>query len=134
MKDYYAVLGVKRNADSAAIRLAYERKMKTLARRPPAERAAQEREVKEALETLSNPLKREDFDAHRVEIDANVGGPTSNKPLAIAILVVLFTIIGVGYFLTERWASQEAMRAEAQRAAAEREKARQDLRPGMERR
>jgi len=123
MKDYYAVLGVDRKADSKAIRSAYERKVQKLSRLSPTERAARERILKEAFDILSSTIKREDLDAHLVEIDANVGGSPSNTPLAIGIVVVLLTIMGVGYFLTERWKAQAGMAAEKQRAATEREKA-----------
>ncbi|MEO7397033.1 MAG: DnaJ domain-containing protein [Ilumatobacteraceae bacterium] len=115
MKDYYAVLGVSRKADSTAIKSAYERKVQRLSRLTEAERAAEEKVLKEAFENLSNPFKREDLDAHLVEIDANLGGATSNTPLVVGIVVVLLTIGGVGYFLTERWKSQQGARAEQQR-------------------
>lgn len=127
MKDYYAVLGVNRKANTNAVQIAYENELKKLSRLAPAERAAQARILKEAFDTLSNPFKREDLDAHLVEIDANLGGATSSTPLVAGIVVVLITVGGVGYFLMERSKDQRAIKAEDQRAAAEREKAKRDV-------
>ena len=127
MKDYYAVLGVDRKANSAAIKAAYDRKLKRLSRLSAAERAAPEAALKEAFDTLSNTFKREDLDSHLVEIDANLGGTSSNTPLVIGIVIVLITIAGVGYFLTERSKDQRSIRQDKERAVVEQEKAKRDM-------
>jgi len=67
MKDYYDVLGIPRDAAPGVVKVAYEGRMKKAARLKDAERAAEERELKEAYAILSNPAKREDFDASLME-------------------------------------------------------------------
>jgi len=122
MKDYYDVLGIPRDAAPGVVKVAYEGRMKKAARLKDAERAAEERELKEAYAILSNPAKREDFDASLMEVDAKLTGSGSNAPLVIGVAVVMLAVLGAGYFLMERSKAQRATQIEQQRAA-ERQKA-----------
>jgi len=118
MRDYYADLGVRRDATQGAVKKAYEKKAKRLARLPDEKRLPQEAVLKEAFGVLSNPDKRAQFDSRLMELDANLGGTGSNAPLVVGILVVLFTVVGVGGFLyvhsrdRERMEVQERTKAE----------------------
>src|SRR5438552_12872078 len=110
MQDYYATLGVRRDAKAKDIKVAYEGKLEKLARLSDAKRAAREKPLKEAFAILSNPAKRAHFDSRLVELDANLGGSASNAPLVIGIVVVTLTVGGIGYFLAERSKEQKAIR------------------------
>ena len=64
-KDYYQILGVKRNANDADIKKAYRRlAMKYHPDRNPGDKAAEQnfKQVKEAYEVLSDPGKRSNYD------------------------------------------------------------------------
>ena len=123
MKDYYDILGIARDATPNVVKIAYEGKVKKLARLSDSKRAAEEKPLKEAFAILSNPAKREHFDSRLMELDANLGGSGSNAPLVIGIVVVALTAAGIGYFLSERSKAQKAARIEEQRVAAERKAA-----------
>jgi DnaJ-class molecular chaperone len=117
VKDYYDVLGIPRDAAPGVVKAAYEGRMKKAARLGDAERGAAERELKEAYAILSNPAKREDFDASLTEVDAKLAGSGSNAPLVIGVAVVILAALGAGYFQMERSKAQRATQIEKQRAA-----------------
>jgi DnaJ-class molecular chaperone len=121
MRDYYADLGVERDATVIQVTSAFERRMKKLGGQPDAERTPEGKRLKEAFAILSNPAKRADFDARLMEVDAGLAGSGSNAPLVIGIVAVILTVAGVGFFLSER--SKALKATEQQRAAADREKA-----------
>ena len=64
MTDYYAVLGVSRQATPSVLRIAYEGKLKGLAKSnlSEAERQAEAKQIESAFATLSDPLRRERHD------------------------------------------------------------------------
>ena len=74
-RDYYQVLGVKREADEAEIKKAYRRiAMKCHPDRNPDDKGAEEKfkEASEAYEILSDAKKRAAYDQHGVNrIDGN---------------------------------------------------------------
>lgn len=67
MKDYYAILGIASGASSEAIRAAYRKKALQLHpdRNAAAEATDQFRDLQEAYETLSDTIRRHDYDENR---------------------------------------------------------------------
>jgi DnaJ-class molecular chaperone len=124
--NHYEVLGVRRNASPRAVRKAYERRLKALAKRPDGtEKAAEERIVKSAFAVISDPAKRGDYDSRLGESDALNVGEASGTPLLIGLIVVAIAAAAIGFFVIERSKERAWMRMEEKRAAAEREKAKQ---------
>src|SRR6185312_14745586 len=67
-KDYYAALGVPKDADAAAIKKAYRKLARDLhPDKNPGDAAAENRfkEVSEAYDVLSDPAKRKEYDEAR---------------------------------------------------------------------
>ena len=64
MEDYYFTLGLTREAGPSVVKMAYEGRLKELARSQPdpAKRAAEEGRLKKAYRTLSNPATRSQYD------------------------------------------------------------------------
>jgi curved DNA-binding protein CbpA len=125
---HYDSLGVPRDASRSALRKAYERKLGALSRRPAAERVVEEKILKSAFDTLSDPAKRVDYDSRLEPTDIQPTSATSAVPLIVGLVVVAVTAGGIGYFLMERSKDQAYMRMEEKRAA-DREKAKG--KPGM---
>ncbi len=77
---FYEMLGVEPDAGAERIRAAYQRRLAELVRRLRAARKAgadvsildaQERELREAMEVLSEPARRRRYDAYRASMNAN---------------------------------------------------------------
>lgn len=90
-KDFYAILGVPKNADAAAIKKAYRKLARTLhPDHNPGDNAAEARfkEVGEAYAVLSDPEQRQQYDAIRAmagggaRFSAGPGGPAGGPGAA----------------------------------------------------
>lgn len=83
MKDPYRLLNVRRDADAAAIKLAYRKLAKSLhPDRNPGDRKAEQRfkDITQAYTLLSDPKSRQDFDRGRIDAD----GQTRRQPFGEA--------------------------------------------------
>ena len=77
-KDYYAALGVAKDADAAAIKKAYRKLARDLHpdKNPGnAQAEARFKEVSEAYDVLSDPAKRKEYDEARSLFAGGFGGP-----------------------------------------------------------
>jgi len=126
--NYYQVLGVPRSASASIVKIAYEGKLKALAKAElsEAERRAEERALEQAYVTLSNPAKKEwydrQIDAH-AEVEEAAVASSHYKGWFAAAALALVLISGIGYYFVERANAKEKMRLEEQRIVLEREKA-----------
>ena len=81
-KDYYAVLGVSKDASTADIKKAYRKLARELhPDKNPGDTAAEQRfkEVSEAYDVLSDDKRRKEYDEARA-LFANGGGPRFGAP------------------------------------------------------
>lgn len=67
MKDYYALLGVDADATGSALKSAYRKKASEFHpdRNPSPDAAEKFREMQEAYDLLSDPVKRQEYDENR---------------------------------------------------------------------
>src|SRR6266550_2758820 len=95
MKSYYEALGIAENATPAMVKIAYEGKMKALARDAPpqAERKAEERLLQQAFTTLFDPAKKAWYDK-QLEREAEREPSSSKGLLIVAALVFLVAVAG----------------------------------------
>ena len=110
MTDYYEALGVANDATAAIVKIAFEGKMKALAKAPASpERQAEERLLQQAYATLSNAQKREWYDRQLEARDK----PRSSIPVPVMIgaLVVVAAIAG-GWYLSHRSADSQLTEAQ----------------------
>ena len=127
MENHYQALGVPRSASASVVKIAYEGKLKALAKAElsDSERRAEERALEQAYVTLSNPAKKEWYDGR---IDAHAEGEAAavasshHKGWFAAGALALILIAGTGYYFVERANARERIRLEEQRIAIEREK------------
>lgn len=129
MHNYYQVLGVAHDAAPTVIKIAYEGKVKALAKAnlADAERRAEERLLEQAYVTLSNPAKRDWHDrqlARQVEAEHREAAHPSRAGWYVTAAVALALIAGVAYFKVAQSNERERVRVEEQRIALEQEKVR----------
>jgi hypothetical protein len=128
MDNFYQALGVSRSATPSVVKIAYEGKLKALAKADlsDSERRAEERDLEKAYVTLSNPAKKEwydgQLDSHADFEDAAVAS-SHRKGWFVASALALVLIAGVGYYFVDRANARERIRLEEQRIALERESA-----------
>jgi hypothetical protein len=127
MENYYQALGVSRSASAAVVKIAYEGKLKALAKAdlPEAERRAEERTLEQAYVTLSNPAKKEWYDQRieeRAEGEAAAVASSNSRGWFAAAALALILISGIGYYYVDRANARERIRLEEQRIAIERER------------
>src|SRR3954451_17159859 len=82
-KDYYAALGVPKDASAADIKKAYRKLARDLhPDKNPDDKAAEERfkEVSEAYDVLSDDSKRKEYDEARSLFGAGLGGLRGGRP------------------------------------------------------
>ena len=126
MSDHYSTLGVSRDATPPVVTIAYEGRMKRLAAsgRPEAERAAEERELRAAFVTLSNPAKKAWYDRTLEEAQERHERAGRSRGLLMAVVgVVAIAVLAGGYAWHSRVQAREAARLQAEIASAERERA-----------
>jgi curved DNA-binding protein CbpA len=129
VEDHYQALGVSRSATASVVKIAYEGKLKALAKADlsEAERRAEERALEQAYVTLSNPAKREWYDGKiddHAEVEEAAAASSRSKGWFAAAMLALVLISGIGYYLVDRANARERVRLEEQRIVIERESAR----------
>jgi curved DNA-binding protein CbpA len=127
MENYYQALGVPRSASASVVKIAYEGKLKALAKAElsDSERRAEERALEQACVTLSNPAKKEWYDRQldsHAEGEAAAVASSHHKGWFAAGALALILISGIGYFFVDRANARERIRLEEQRSAIERER------------
>ena len=124
MQNYYELLGVSRDASPRIVAIAYEGKLKALAKSglPEAERLAEERALEKAHVTLSNPAKKAWYDKQLEGSPAEQ--PRGRGGLVVAGLVVVLLAAGGAWYSLERSKARELVRLEEQRIAVEQERIR----------
>lgn len=128
VRDFYEVLGVPRDASPKLVQLAFEGKMKALAdpayAASPAEKREEERLLKEAFVTLSNPAKRGPYDEKLAAFEEQASAAPSRPAwLVPAVAAALVVAIGGG-ILSRHLEDRERQRVEAERQARQEEEAR----------
>jgi curved DNA-binding protein CbpA len=128
VENHYQALGVSRGASASVVKIAYEGKLKALAKAemPDAERRAEERALEQAYVTLSNPAKKDWYDGqidNRAEGEAASVATSHQRGWLAAGVLALILVLGVGYYYVARANARERVRLEEQRIAIERESA-----------
>lgn len=129
MQNYYEMLGVSQDVTPSIAKIAYEGKVKALARSGlgEAEKQAEERELTKAYVTLSNPAKKDWYDKQRAlhgEREERVAQASHRGAWIVGGAVAACLVVAVGWLLVSRANEHERLRLEAQRIALEQEKAR----------
>jgi hypothetical protein len=120
---------VPHDATPSVVKIAYEGKLKALARAglPDAERQREERELGKAYVTLSTPAKKEWYDRQRAQHEDREerAAQVSHRTgwIAGATLAVVL-VVGLAWLLVNRAHERERIRLEEQRIALEQERAR----------
>lgn len=125
MTDYYALLGVSRQAQPAIVKIAYEGKLKALAasQPDPAARAAEERELNAAYVTLANPGKKGWYDRQLEGRIAREHADGSRQVRNVALVAVaLVAIVAGGWTWHSQQRGKELARLETERLTLERER------------
>jgi hypothetical protein len=125
MQNHYELLGVSRDASPRIVTIAYEGKLKALARSglSEAERQAEQRDLERAHVTLSNPAKKAWYDK-QLEEGEPAAAPAGRRGLVAAVAVVLLVVAGGAWYSLERSKARELVRLEEQRIAIAQEKIR----------
>jgi hypothetical protein len=129
MQNYYQALGVAHDAAPTVIQIAYEGKVKALAKASlsEADRREEERLLDQAYATLSNPGKRDWYEkqfARQVEAEHRAAAHPSRKGWYVTAALVMALIGGIAYFKVAQSNERERLRVEEQRMALEQEKLR----------
>ncbi|HEX4780995.1 MAG TPA: hypothetical protein VH301_09600 [Usitatibacter sp.] len=129
MQNYYEMLGVPHDATPAVAKIAYDGKLKALARAglPEAERQREERDLNKAYVTLSTPVKKDWYDnqwALHTERREKAARSSQRSTWIGAGVVASILVVGLAYVLVHRANERERVRLEESRIALEQEKAR----------
>ena len=129
MQNYYEMLGVAHDVTPSVAKIAYEGKLKALARAglPEAERQREERDLNKAYVTLSTPAKKDWYDqqwALHTESEDRAARSTHRAAWIAGGVAACALVVGLAYLLVTRANERERVRLEEQRIALEQEKAR----------
>ncbi len=124
MNNYYELLGVSQGATPSVVKIAYEGKLKALARSGLAEaqRKAEERELEKACVTLSSPSKRTWYDNQLEKQHATESASQGSRGLIAGAVVVALLAAGIGWYFVDRGRTREGLRIEAERLKLEQER------------
>ena len=127
MNNYYQALGVSESATPEILKIAFEGKLKALARGklPEAERKAEEALLRQAFGTLSNPARRAAYDAQLEGAADREAAGSRKAAIGIAAGVVVALVGGVAWYMSERSSKLERVRRDEARIAQEAEDLRQ---------
>jgi hypothetical protein len=132
MNNHYEALGVQRDAGPSIVKIAYEGKLKALAKAglADAERQAEERLLERAYATLSDDIKRERYDQQldqhlerQEEAARNAGG----RGWIVAVVAVLIVAGSFGAYINNRNNARERIRLEEERIARDRDEAKRQV-------
>src|SRR5258705_4278764 len=123
MVDYYEALEISRSSGAHAIKIAYDAKLADLEASGLAEkdRRAAERALSTAYFILSNPQKRQEYDAKLSSVDRKAEMSTRFKPWLVPAIVAMVLIGGVSLYASDRARTRDRIRAEEARIAREAE-------------
>ncbi|HUQ27457.1 MAG TPA: DnaJ domain-containing protein [Usitatibacter sp.] len=121
MSNYYELLGVSRGASASVVKIAYDGKLKALAKSATseAERRSEEKELERAYVTLSNPAKASWYDKQLDKDASEASAATGRGTLIGAGVVVLVLAAGIGWYFVERAHKLESLRVEGERLKTE---------------
>ena len=123
MNNYYQALGISESATPEVVKIAYEGKLKALARAKVAdgERKAEESLLRQAYGTLSNPDRRASYDA-KLDGAADREASSSRRMAIGAVAAVVVALVGgVAWYASARSAKLERIRIDEARIARESE-------------
>ena len=126
MQNHYQVLGVSVGATPEVLRIAFEGRLKALAkaRLGEPERKAEEAALRLAYGTLTNPARRAAFDAQLEGAGEREARSSRNTTIAVVAAVLVAVVAGLGWYFSERGARAERIRLEEARIAREAEELR----------
>src|SRR4051812_21439332 len=125
MIEYYGVLGVSREASPSIVKIAYEGKVKGLAKGnlSESERKTEERQLLAAYETLTDPLRRERYEERLEQAASRDENRAKAIPAIIATVLVVIAVGGyVGYSRHVAEQKRQMAKFEAERVKAEYER------------
>jgi len=128
MQNFYATLGVTHEVTPQIAKIAYEGKMRALAKSglPEAEKRSEERLLSQAYATLSSPAKKDWYDkqwlkhGEREEMDAVA---SNRRGWFVAASASILLIGGLSFYYVNRANERERLRLEEVRLANEKEAA-----------
>ncbi|HEY2629218.1 MAG TPA: hypothetical protein VGI57_08815 [Usitatibacter sp.] len=128
MQNCYAALGVTHDVTPQVAKIAFEGKMKALAKAglSEAERREEERTLAQAFATLSNPAKKDWYDKQWMkhgEREEQVAEASNRRGWTVAAVVSVLFVGAVAYYYVNRANEREKHRLEEVRLANEKEAA-----------
>jgi curved DNA-binding protein CbpA len=135
MQNCYAALGVTHDVTPQVAKIAFEGKMKALAKAglSEAERRAEERLLAQAYATLSNPAKKDWYDKQWMkhgEREEEVAIASTRRGWTVAAVMSVLFVGAISYYYVSRANERERLRLDAVRIANEKEAA--DKRAALE--
>ena len=129
MTNYYQVLGVSENATAEILKIAYEGRLKALARAKmdEAERKAEEALLRQAYGTLTNPARRATHDAQLEGAAEREARSSRNTTIGVVAGLAVVLVGGVAWYFSDRSARAERIRLEEKRIAREAEDLRRQV-------
>ncbi len=128
MQNCYAALGVTHDVTPQVAKIAFEGKMKALAKAglSESERRAEERLLAQAFATLSNPAKKDWYDKQWMkhgEREEKAAVASNRRGWTLAAVMTVLLVGASSYYFVNRANEREKLRLEAVRIANEKEAA-----------